>query len=687
MPARSIPAEKLCFTEEVKEALTLGKPVVALESTIITHGMPYPDNAQTAIAVENTVRENGATPATIAVLAGHINIGLSEGQIEQLASSTANSVKISRRDFPWVLSQGLSGGTTVSGTMIAAYMAGIPIFATGGIGGVHRGVEETMDISADLRELGRTPVAVVAAGVKSILDISRTLEFLETEGVCVVTYGQSRDFPAFFSPKSGCQAPYNINQPEDAANMIAAIQLMKLASGMLIAVPLPEKFAVSGEAIETAIRDAVKKAKEAGISGNNVTPFILQQVNQLTQGASLLANILYIELVKNNAKVASEIAVALACKRETALNCSIPPLPHKSTNTHKVVTKDAVSLSPGAAKPVVVGGAVLDFCAKVEENEIKMSGATYPGKLYQSFGGVGYNIANCMSRLGSKPLFVSAIGNDIHASSLLSYSTHMDMSGVIQLKGYSTPTYCPVLTQSGQLLFGIGDMEIHSQFTPDMLKKFQDAIASAPLVCLDGNFSATLIEQVCQLCENEGTPVWFDPTDVHKATKLFQTHAWKKLTYISPNFSEACHIWSALTGKTPELPADLSEDAVVKTAAQFCRDLLQHIPVIIITLGRYGLLLAERHASFQSLKLYPPSPPDSLTEVLSESGAGDCLNGTMIHFIIQGYGLDFCVKAGLMAAQHSLRSYDAVPISINEANFTHEKIQQWAHFQAVDIVL
>ncbi|KAJ2751735.1 hypothetical protein GGI19_004292 [Coemansia pectinata] len=266
----------------VRDALANGAPVVALESTIISHGMPYPQNVETARQVEQIVKENGATPATIALIDGKIHVGLGDAELEQLGKSGKSAIKTSRRDMAAVLSQRLLGATTVSGTMVAAHMAGIQVFATGGIGGVHRGAELTMDVSADLTELGRTPVAVVCAGAKSILDLPKTLEFLETQGVPVVAYGESRQFPAFFSPDSGLLAPWAMQTPEQVARLIKTNTELGLMTGQVIAVPIPNEYAERSAEIERAIGVAVRESEEQGIKGKECTPFLLQRIVELT---------------------------------------------------------------------------------------------------------------------------------------------------------------------------------------------------------------------------------------------------------------------------------------------------------------------------------------------------------------------------------------------------------------------
>ncbi|XP_027079697.1 pseudouridine-5'-phosphate glycosidase [Coffea arabica] len=300
------------ISPEVSEALSLGKAVVALESTIISHGMPYPRNLEVAKEVEAVVRDNGAVPATIAILDGTPFVGLSSEQLEMLAKLGKKVRKTARRDIAHVVATRGNGATTVSATMIFASMVGIPIFVTGGIGGVHKHGENTMDISSDLTELGRTPVAVISAGVKSILDIPRTIEYLETQGVCVAAYGTD-EFPAFFTESSGCKAPCRVDTPEDCACVIDANTKLNLKTGILIAVPIPREHSASGNLIESAIQRAIQEAREKSIIGNAETPFLLARVNELTGGASLAANI---ALVKNNASIGARVAVALARLRE-----------------------------------------------------------------------------------------------------------------------------------------------------------------------------------------------------------------------------------------------------------------------------------------------------------------------------------------------------------------------------------
>ncbi len=301
-------SDLLAISPDVKFALADRQPVVALESTIITHGMPYPQNLETALAVEQVVRDNGAVPATIAVMDGKCQVGVAGDTLEQLARTGLDAAKASRRDLAAILAKRLTAGTTVATTMQIAAMAGIRVFATGGIGGVHRGAESTFDISADLTELAQTPVAVVCAGAKSILDIGKTLEVLETNGVPVIGYGTDA-FPAFFARESGFGVDYRLDTPEDVAALIATQTELNMPGGVLVANPIPEADALDADEIDGRIAAAITDAEAQGITRKDLTPYLLNRIFELTGGKSLTANI---ALVKNNAAVAAQIAAALA---------------------------------------------------------------------------------------------------------------------------------------------------------------------------------------------------------------------------------------------------------------------------------------------------------------------------------------------------------------------------------------
>ena len=296
------------ISQEVQDALKSGKGVVALESTIISHGMPYPQNVETALWVEEEVRKYGAVPATIAIINGVPTVGCNREEIEHLGKAGLTVTKVSRRDIPIVIAKGENGATTVASTMILAEKAGVSIFATGGIGGVHRGAEKTMDISADLDELSKTNVCVVCAGAKSILDLNLTMEYLETKGVAVVGYGTD-ELPAFFTRESGIKLTCRMDTPEEIAKALVAKDDMELGGGMLVTNPIPVEYSMDAKVIGEAIDKAVTEAEERGVKGKDITPFLLDKIQKITGGNSLASNI---QLVLNNARLASQIAVEKA---------------------------------------------------------------------------------------------------------------------------------------------------------------------------------------------------------------------------------------------------------------------------------------------------------------------------------------------------------------------------------------
>lgn len=300
----------LVLSKEVAEAQKSRQPLVALESTIISHGMPYPQNVETALAVEKMVRDQGAVPATIAILGGKLKAGLSPDEIDYLGKKGQNAIKCSRRDLPFAVTKRMDGATTVASTMIIAAMAGIRVLATGGIGGVHRGAVETFDISADLQELAKTNVAVVCAGAKSILDLPLTLEYLETHGVPVIGW-QTDEFPAFYTRQSGLAVDFRADSVADLAHALQAKWSMNLEGGVVVANPIPEEFSMSKDLIDKVIEQALAEAEQQGVRGKEVTPFLLATIEQLTGGDSLQSNI---QLILNNARLAAQLASALLIK-------------------------------------------------------------------------------------------------------------------------------------------------------------------------------------------------------------------------------------------------------------------------------------------------------------------------------------------------------------------------------------
>ncbi|XP_071501415.1 uncharacterized protein [Diadema antillarum] len=670
---------------KVSTALANGQAVVALESTIVTHGMPYPDNLRTAQEVERIVEQTGATPATVAILGGRLHVGLAEDQLEGLAT-TQDAIKTSRRDLAWVMSRKRTGGTTVSATMIAAHMAGIPIFVTGGIGGVHRGGETSMDVSADLLELGQTPVTVVSAGVKSILDIPRTLEYLETQGVTVATYGDSTDFPAFFSRSSGVKSHINVRTAKEAAEMIDANLSLGLGSGMLIAVPIPEEYAADGELIEGAIQDAVSEASEQGIVGKDITPFILSRVNELTEGKSLKANM---ALIRNNAKVGSLIARELSSIRRG--KGAAPQIGNttgkRSFSTHVLPGSNwgrRYFSSAAAGRPLVIGASIVDYNMSPRGKELQFGGLTNEGTIEVSYGGVGRNLADALTRLGANPAFLSAVGTDLAGEALRSNCSHMDFSLVSCHEEVSTAAYCAMLDKKGELVVGLGDMEINSTITPEYIAKHEATLSSARFVCMDGNIPAETIQFVSALCHQHRVPLWFEPTCVVKSAKVCRSDAWKTLTYASPNFNELRSMYAALEGEeTINFQDDPSFTDKLRECLQLSRVLLRHVYCLIITLGEEGILVCrnaepedqfvvnaqglddiEIDGMFSAVHYPAATSPTSEGSVVSVSGAGDCLAAGIVACMLSGHSPDVCLKAGLLAGERSLRSPHAVPATL-----------------------
>lgn len=650
----------------VKDALSSCHPVVALESTIITHGMPYPHNLETALEVEAVVRKEGAVPATIAVLDGRVHVGLSEEQLQDLATKK-DCIKTSRRDFPYVLAKGLTGGTTVSGTMVVAHRVGIPIFVTGGIGGVHRGAETSLDISADLTELGRTPVCVICAGVKSILDVGRTLEYLETQGVCVSVLGRDARFPDFFTRDSGFLAPSHVESPALAALMMQKRAELSLDSGMLIAVPIPEEHEAEGHLIKEAIDHAVEEA--ASISGRDVTPFILSRVSEITAGQSLKSNI---GLIKNNAKIGSQVAVEFASLTAPA-GRYIPPVQESKSSGRE--TDDS-------ARPVVVGGSIVDFVVTVQEAQLEFTGKTHIGTVTQSYGGVGRNLADALVRLGCHPLPVSAVGSDNHARALTAHNPQLGTEGLRVMSKESTAAYCVLLDHKGEALIGVGDMAVHEHITPSHIRQFEEELTKAPLVLMDGNLSQRTINYTLDLCSEAGVPVWYEPTDMRKAVKPWLEGRGHAVTFASPNLHELRALCSLLhlgeVGDSPKSSQDVPH--LVQHVLGITAPLLQHIHALMVTMGQFGFMILRRApVGRENDPLLPvPSTPEVQAEpvamyfsaittdhVVSVSGAGDCLTSGFVASMLRGKKVGECGAAGLAAASLSLAAMPAVPQTLN----------------------
>ncbi|XP_043263251.1 pseudouridine-metabolizing bifunctional protein C1861.05 [Colletes gigas] len=656
-------SDAFVYGHDVAMAKKNGVPIVALESTIITHGMPYPDNLKTAIKVENAVRSKGAVPATIAILNGQVHVGLNQEQLETLANTqVAKTIKCSHRDISSIVSQNLNGGTTVSATMLLAHLSGIPIMATGGIGGVHRGAESTFDISTDLIELGRTPVAVVCSGVKSILDIEKTLEHLETQGVPVIKIGKTNHFPAFYCTETfnKIETPHKVSSSKEAANILKYQIKLGLRTGLLFAVPIPKTYALDPKEMELAICKALESAKCKDITGKNVTPFLLEELNKITKGQSLQANA---ALVENNANVAAEIAVNLVERYQSVSNSA--------------ATK--CFLSP-ERNPVVIGGAVMDTTLQVKESEMKDDGRTHAGRSRENCGGVGRNIANALVNLGlNTTRLISVVGDDRPGEAIIKNLGDGGQT-VERLSNTSTARYTAIIDYKGECRFGIGEMDLFASISPNLIKKYQSYVENASFIVLDGNPPLDTIKYVLDLAIYSKIPVWYEPTDVKKATKIFEAKAqWQNvLHFISPNRNELKIIGKYFGVHVPEnkLIMDLEE---VKTIAE---QVAEFVPVVVTTLGSQGVLVARKalgsnpfydtkgnlvENTMITSRLYPPLSyiSEDSNETFNVSGCGDCLTAGIIYGIHKNLYETNCLSLALKAAALSLTSLDAVPASLS----------------------
>ncbi|XXQ31798.1 Carbohydrate kinase PfkB domain-containing protein [Plasmodiophora brassicae] len=631
------------YSREVADAIAANRPVVALESTIISHGMPYPENVQTAHQVEECIREGGAVPATIAILDGVIRIGLTRGELERIARIGREMVKVSRRDLAFVCASKLNGSTTVSATMICAYHAGISVFCTGGIGGVHRGVQDTMDVSADLTELGRTRVAVVCAGVKSILDIGRTLEFLETEGVPVVTLGAD-EFPAFFTANSGFKTPMRLDTVQQCANLIRHNETLGLSNGAVIAVPIPTTSSALGAQVEGATQQALQEAVKRGITGRHITPFLLQRIAELTQGASLRANV---ELIKNNAKHSAAIAKALAGQ----------------SPSHE-----------GAPSVLVVGGCALDVLALTPAMIPKTSN---PGQVHHSYGGVARNIAECCARLGQRVAIATAVGNDVVGKQILGEleSLNVDTSSCVTVEGARTASYVAVHgDDGGDLSLAIADFAvIEAHFaTQEMLPTLRRRVESVDVsfVVLDGNLSARVLSSLIEHAFVSGKRVWFEPISIAKSNRFVGVlvhrpdmfRRYSSLIYLSANTLEAMAMATALRSKVFHKPGPSSLEDAIETLT------ISGIGHLVVMCGAEGALVCSGTKQvIEKINAQYVDPND----IVNTNGAGDCLVASTITGLTRGLDLGDAVRRAMPIAALTVQSRKSVSEKINPSLLTN----------------
>jgi len=683
------------YSDTVKHALKNKLPIVSLESTIISHGMPYPQNYHTAKAVEDIVRENGVVPATIAIINGTIHIGLNDDEIHYLSKVGKVAVKTSRRDLALVTAQKLTGSTTVSATIFLSNLVGIKIFVTGGLGGVHRGAETSMDISADLTELGKNGVMVVSAGVKSILDIGKTLEYLETQGVTVISFG-TNEFPAFFTKTSGFKSPNRLDTPIDIAGVLYSNQKLRLNSGIVIAVPNNNE---DSPEINKAIQDSIEQAEREKILGKDITPFLLAKVNEKTKGKSLEFNIM---LIKNNARIGSLIAVEYnkICKQKQAEKASAAAATQESSSlvvlqrylplslhkylpyfqTKRIVSPPTPSSLASASehrhKVVVLGGAVLDMISHPYKDSGFKLKTSNPGHLSTKMGGVGRNIAEVLARMNFHPLFISLVGQDIHSKVILDHfhSIYLSTRGIKTSATFKTAIYNAIMDNRGDLAVAIAQMDIFDGINPSLIKEFAQEIQEAKMIVLDGNLPIESFQYIDQLVStNKNIQVWFEPTSVFKSTKPILASTLSMITYTSPNKDELIHMSSMIIKQNPKLSVyldnltDPSNDKNIDTLKAHTKVLLASgIQHVITKLGPDGVLLGYQQNNLavaeQDKFVFESFPAPPVDNIIDVTGAGDSLVGCVI-YALQHLGKDLQTsisKYGSKCAEASLLSSDPI---------------------------
>ncbi|ORY11811.1 IdgA domain-containing protein [Clohesyomyces aquaticus] len=674
----------LIVSEEVREALHSKKPVVALETTIYTHGFPYPDNVALASLLESVVRVNGGVPATIGIIDGIAHVGMSPEELIRLTESAGQqtTLKLSRRDLGYVCGMRLAGkqfngGTTIAATMILAHLAGIKVFGTGGLGGVHRGAESSMDISADLTELGRTPVTVVSSGCKSFLDIPRTLEYLETEGVGVGTFADGRqghvDFPAFWSRDSGIKSPMEIQNEIEAAAIIHAQHSLQISSGLLFANPVPADAAIPKHEMDSIIEEAIRQANASGASGKDNTPFILNKVKELSGGKSIPANRALIESnVKRAAIVARELAVLEAkdTQAQGRESTYFTPVPSSATSSSAITSittppsPSQTSLTPVSASPaeiIVAGALAVDYScdyaplatsANPTDPQLHTSN---PAVITQTLGGVAHNIAKAAHFVGSSVRLCSAIGDDLSGKAALSQleAEGMHSDGIKVLAHPSrTAQYVAVNNTHKDLHLAMADMSILETSTAEIVKKAwlsSPSEAKPKMLIADANWTTETLHTWLRYGKSISAITAFEPVSTAKAGRLFCTPSDSDPSAIFPNHLVdiatpnnhelkalhdvayrlelfSLHAWfrtiDALgippSGLRVPLAITTSPELVDQGIPQQSIKLLPFIPTILTKLGPKGVLLTKL------IKADDPvlSSPDEAQYVLSR-----CMNG------------------------------------------------------------
>ncbi|GAA6032839.1 hypothetical protein JCM8097_000822 [Rhodosporidiobolus ruineniae] len=681
-PPRSLAGLPLDIAPEVLDAQAAGRPVVALESTLITHGLPPPHSYDLATECESILRKQGVAPATIAILNGRVKVGLSEKELEMLAErgwasrkdGGKNLWKVGRREIAAAVVKGMDGGTTVSGTMAVAHLAGIKVFSTGGIGGVHRGAETSFDISSDLKSLSDTPVAVVCAGSKSILDIGLTLEKLEELAVPVAAY-RTADWPAFYTAKSGFKAPVTLESAREAAEIIRMSDRLSLPSSLLLGNPIPAEYHAVGEELQVAVEQAVAESLENGMSrsGKGVTPWLLQRVNELTKGKSLESNK---ALIRNNVQLGGEVAAEYAklLKEESGSSSSSfmpsqPLVPGDLAPTASTLTTQPVSRashlsssSSGPSSPhaplVVAGALAVDITMNPTSSPHQ---TTSPGSVSLTLGGVAGNVAGAAHSLlqGEDVLLVSPIGRDLLGEVAKGGLRQRGMraDGLIEVeKGEgveSRSATCGILMdEKGELLGGVADMVITAALDGE---KVVDQLRSAKprVVCFDANLSQEGMAEVLKHCEKEGITTFFEPTSNAKSLCILQALESPSLASLlplerplvslsAPNNHELSHLfnhvaWSehdayappawfdAITVRADDLALRFPKWVVDEGVAQMAVRLLPIFGTLFVKSGERGVLVVQRVSGVDAVAAWRNLPKKKGTVVVLSSAPGEAV--------------------------------------------------------------
>ncbi|PYI19782.1 putative carbohydrate kinase [Aspergillus violaceofuscus CBS 115571] len=643
-------------SEEVRDAVATGRPVVALESTIYTHGFPYPESVALATLLESVVRANGGVPATIGVLHGEARVGLNAEELIELASSAdkKNALKVSRRDLGYICGLGLAGkrlhgGTTVSGTMVLAHLAGIKVFGTGGLGGVHRGGENSMDISADLTELGRTPVAVVSSGCKSFLDIPRTLEYLETEGVCVGTFADGRqgavDFPAFYTRDSGLKSPKIIHNEAEAAAIIYAQTQIPVSSGILLANPVPLEHSIARSEMDGIIEEAIRFAEVEGHQGSDNTPFVLAKIKDLSGGKSVIANR---ALVEANVERAAKVALELSKLERSSgpLNERHMPAISETTGADRATAEAELDLNStteqltkrvAKADIVVAGSLAIDLSCDFSPTETTTSPVLETSNravIGQSLGGVGHNVAVATKYLNSSVLFCSTVGDDLSGRTALASlrDEKLSTAGIRVLpasSGARTAQYVAINDAKKDLVVAMADMAIMESPAQSLdFDGFWEPLisqAQPQWVVVDANWSPEVLAKWMTVAKKHGARTAFEPVSTAKSRRLFGRRSAaitpsdcvpnNTVSLAAPNQMELTEMYTAArdsglyesegwwhvidamgmsaSGSRDRLVAMTSAELVDQGIPQQSIQLLPFMPCIVTKLGRQGVLLTQ----------------------------------------------------------------------------------------------